>query len=161
MENGRTDLVYQIATYRDQPGWAWWLDQGATTLLESWGGTDSRNHIMFGDISAVFYKGLAGIRPDPAAPGFKHFFVQPSIVGDLTWAKATYPSLRGLISSEWKLEDGVVTLTVTVPPNTTATVTAPYGEKLEAPSDARLIRTEGGRTVYEVGSGTHVFLGRR
>jgi len=43
---------------------------------------------MFGDISAWFYKAIAGIQPDPAAPGFEHFTVAPQVLGDLTWAKA-------------------------------------------------------------------------
>jgi len=34
-------------------------------------------HIMFGDISAWFYKYLAGIRPDPELPGFKRVLIRP------------------------------------------------------------------------------------
>src|SRR5205085_2079109 len=79
-DNGRTDLAYRIATQKTQPGWGWWLEQGATTLWESWQGNDSRNHIMFGDISAWFVKALAGINPDPQFPGFRHVLIRPNIV---------------------------------------------------------------------------------
>ena len=63
LENGRADVAYRIVAQKDQPSWGWWLEQGATTLWEQWNGNESRNHIMFGDISAWFYKALAGINP--------------------------------------------------------------------------------------------------
>jgi len=80
---------------------------------------------MFGDISAWFYKALAGINPDPAAPGFKHFIIRPHPVGDLTFARAEYDSIHGQIVSDWKIKDGKFHLHVVVPPNTTATVCIP------------------------------------
>ena len=69
-------MAYRIASQKDLPSWGWWIEQGATTLWEKWNGTESRNHIMFGDISAWFYKALAGINLDPAAPAFKHYHHQ-------------------------------------------------------------------------------------
>ena len=78
LENGRADVAYRMVAQNDQPSWGWWLEQGATTLWEQWNGTESRNHIMFGDVSAWFYKALAGIQPDPRSPGFKHFFDHPA-----------------------------------------------------------------------------------
>lgn len=80
---------------------------------------------MFGDISAWFYKALAGINGDPAAPGFKHFIIRPQPVGDLTFARAEYESIHGKIVSDWKIEHGKFTLRVVVPPNTTATIYVP------------------------------------
>ena len=127
LENGRADVAYRIASQKDLPSWGWWLEQGATTLWEQWNGTESRNHIMFGDISAWFYKALAGINLDPAAPGFKHIIIKPHLVGDLTSAKASYDSVRGRIVSDWKIKDGRFDLTVTIPANTTATVYVPDG----------------------------------
>ena len=104
LENGRADVAYRIASQKDLPSWGWWIEQGATTLWEQWNGTESRNHIMFGDISAWFYKALAGINPDPAAPAFKHFIIKPNLVGGLTSAEASYDSVRGRIVSDWKAQ---------------------------------------------------------
>ncbi len=164
LDHGRPDVAYRVATRTTYPSWGHWMEQGATTLWEAWNGTDSRNHIMFGDISAWFYRALAGIRPD--APGFKRIRIQPRVVGDLTWARATYDSVHGRIGSDWKLADGRFELAVTVPVNTTATVYVPApGESAVTESGGpasraegvRFLRMEGGAAVYEVGSGTYRF----
>jgi alpha-L-rhamnosidase len=127
-ERGRTDLAYAVASQKTQPGWGWWIEQGATTLWEHWTGTESRNHTFLGDVNAWMMKYLAGIRVDPAAPGFANIIIGPHPVGDLTSAKAHYDSVRGRIESEWTLRDGVFELRVTIPANTTATVFLPAKE---------------------------------
>jgi alpha-L-rhamnosidase len=70
-DNGRSDVAYKIVNQTTFPSWGNWIGQGATTLWEQWDGSESRNHIMFGDVSAWFYKNLAGIAPDNNQPGFK------------------------------------------------------------------------------------------
>jgi alpha-L-rhamnosidase len=166
MENGRADVAYRIASQKDLPSWGWWIEQGATTLWENWSGPESRNHIMFGDISAWFYKALAGINLDPAAPAFKHILIKPNVVGGLTFAKASYDSVRGCIVSDWKVKDGRFDLTITIPANTTASVWLPtsnLADILESGKPA--IKAEGvkdfsveaARVVLEVGSGTYHF----
>jgi alpha-L-rhamnosidase len=165
-ENGRTDVAYRIASQKDLPSWGWWFEQGATTLWEQWNGTESRNHIMFGDISAWFYKALAGINPDPAAVGFKHFFIKPNVVGGLTSARACYDSVRGRILSDWKVVHGRIELTVKVPANATATVWVPTSDPSSVVEGGRSamkaegvnnVRVEGGCAVLEVSSGTYHF----
>ncbi len=166
LENGRADVAYRIASQKDQPSWGWWIEQGASTLWEQWNGADSRNHIMFGDISAWFYKALAGINPDPASPGFKHFTIKPNLVGGLTSAEASYDSVHGLIVSDWKVKDGRFELTVSIPPNTTASVCLPTANVVSVlESGWPAIKAEGvkdfhveeGRTLFDVGSGTYHF----
>ncbi|MEI8037109.1 MAG: glycoside hydrolase family 78 protein [Verrucomicrobiota bacterium] len=166
LENGRADVAYRMVAQNDQPGWGWWLAQGATTLWEQWSGAESRNHIMFGDVSAWFYKALAGIQPDPLAPGFKHFLISPQVVGDLTAASGSYDSIRGRIVSSWQVAQGEFRLDLTIPANTTATVSLPIaGRVLEGGQPAgqadgvRFLRTEGGRSVFEVASGIYRFHG--
>ncbi|HSU56216.1 MAG TPA: family 78 glycoside hydrolase catalytic domain, partial [Candidatus Dormibacteraeota bacterium] len=188
LENGRADVAFRVASQKDLPSWGWWFEQGATTLWEQWNGTESRNHIMFGDISAWFYKAIAGINPGenfvansaggpPENPSthstaFKHFIIKPNVVGDLTWAKATYDSARGPISSEWKRTSRELTLNVTLPANTTATVWLPCHEAQAISEGGKPIATvegihsavrnpqsaiENGWVRLEVGSGTYHF----
>ena len=166
LENGRADVAYRIASQKDLPSWGWWIEQGATTLWEQWNGTESRNHIMFGDISAWFYKALAGINLDPSAPAFKHIIVKPNVVGGLTSARASCDSVRGRIVSDWEVEKGHFKLTVKVPANTTATVWVPTtnpsavvegGWPAMKAEGVRDFRIEAGRAGFEVGSGTYHF----
>ena len=72
--------------------------------------------------------------------------------------------LRGRIAAEWRKADGRLTLNVTVPANTTATVSVPCseaqsvresGELVGATKGIRLLRTEKGRAVLEVSSGIY------
>jgi alpha-L-rhamnosidase len=125
LDHDRVDLAYKIATQTDLPSWGHWIQQGATTLWENWDGSASRNHIMFGDVVAWMFKALAGIQPDPAHPGFEHFFLRPHVVGDLTHVRAEHRTMHGTILSEWTLKDGRVHLHIKVPVNTTATLTMP------------------------------------
>ena len=166
LENGRADVAYRVASQKDLPSWGWWIEQGATTLWENWNGSESRNHIMYGDISAWFYKALAGINLDPAAPAFKHILIKPNLVGGLTSAKASYESVRGRIVSDWEVANGRLELRVTIPVNTTAIVYVPGtdaaaikegGKPVADAAGAKLLRVEEGRVLIEVGSGTYHF----
>ncbi|RYE66013.1 MAG: alpha-rhamnosidase, partial [Oxalobacteraceae bacterium] len=87
-DNGHADVAYQMLQQKTLPSYGHWVERGATTLWEDWKGDNSRNHVMFGDVSAWFYKYLAGI--NAAAPGFKQIVIKPHVLGDLTYARASY-----------------------------------------------------------------------
>jgi len=127
-EGGRTDLAYKLVARKEIPGWGYWMEQGATTLWEDWKGESSLNHIMFGDVSDWFIQWLGGIGLDSESPGFKHIIIRPQPVGDLTWAKATHVSPYGLITSSWTKTGHFFKLTITIPPNCTASVILPAAE---------------------------------
>lgn len=135
-EGGRSDLAFMIVARKEQPSWAWWIEQGATTLWEDWKGESSLNHIMFGDVSNWFIQWIAGIGLDPASPAFKHIVIRPQPVGGLTWAKATHESPYGQISSSWRVDGKGFHLEIVIPPNTTATVWVPGSGKTEVGSGA-------------------------
>jgi alpha-L-rhamnosidase len=88
------------------------------TTWESWDGERSHVHNCYNGIGIWFYQALAGIRPDPDEPGYRHFYVDPQPCEGITWVKATKPTLFGDIRVD--IEDG--RLRVTVPQGTTATV---------------------------------------
>ncbi len=69
-------------TQRGYPSWGYMLGQGATTVWELWTGDsadpgmNSGNNItLVGDVVIWLYEYLAGIRPDPGPPGFKHIIM--------------------------------------------------------------------------------------
>lgn len=137
-ENGRVDLAYKLMNQRDFPGYAYLLDNKNSTLWETWdGGGDPGGcghcHPMFGSVVAWLYHSLAGIKPDEANPGMKHFHIAPMPVSDLTYCKASYTSLYGKIKSDWEIDkEGNFTLTVDIPANTSATIVLPKWGKTSA-----------------------------
>jgi alpha-L-rhamnosidase len=140
-ENGYADLAYTLASDNTFPSWGYWVANGATTLQENWPlktNTDiSRNHIMFGEIGAWFYKGLGGIKPDPDKPGFKNVLLEPHFVKGLDQFEARHTGPYGEIVSSWKREGDKVIYSVTIPANSAAT-----------------LKLEGGK-VMQLGSGVH------
>jgi alpha-L-rhamnosidase len=122
---GCADLALTMLTQTTYPGWGHWIEQGATTLWETWEGPDSQNHIAFGDISAWMYKTLAGISPDESSPGFRHFFLRPQVLHGLTWVRAEHKCMYGLIRSGWRVEGDSIFFDMKIPANTTATICLP------------------------------------
>lgn len=125
-ENGYADLAYKLASKDTYPSWGWWIKNGATTLFENWrtdGYRDiSLNHIMFGEISAWYYKALGGLFPDASAPGFKHIILKPNFVTGLTSFEANHVSPYGEIVSSWNKNKNKVQYTVTIPSNSSASL---------------------------------------
>jgi alpha-L-rhamnosidase len=121
-DNGYADLAYEMAAQKTYPSWGWWIVNGATTFFENWDidADISLNHIMFGEISAWFYKALGGIKPDPAQPGYKNILLQPHFVSGLSYASAKYQSPYGEIVSKWERKKKTIIYTVTIPANATA-----------------------------------------
>ncbi|MDR3229694.1 MAG: glycoside hydrolase family 78 protein [Puniceicoccales bacterium] len=141
-ENGSADLAFTVLTQKTHPSLGYYISIGGTTLYEEWLADTRRlsslNHPCWGECSAWMYKCFAGIFPDPAAPGFKNIILKPVFVRGLDWAEAWHETPFGKVESAWKRENGRVTWRVRVPPNATATVFLPSGEKRQIASGAYL-----------------------
>jgi alpha-L-rhamnosidase len=171
-EAGRTDLAYAMATKTDVPSYGAWIKRGATTFWEDWGEGSSRNHIMFGDVSAWFYQYLGGIRladgvsavgarVDPNAVAFKTFVICPEPVEELGWVKAEHDSPYGMIRSNWTRKAGTFTLEVDVPVNTTAMVYLPVKpDAKNVTANAVAVASDRDRMAFKVGSGHYTFVVR-
>ena len=123
---GKAGLAYEIAMQKTYPGYLWpMLHFGLTSLPEHWEGGGTHEHPFFGSVGAFFYKWLGGIQPDESAPGFKHFWIRPSIDNPLEFVSSSYHSIRGPIRSEWRKSGSTLTLEVEVPANTEADVEIP------------------------------------
>jgi alpha-L-rhamnosidase len=134
-ENGFPEIAYKIASQETFPSWGWWIKNGATTLYENWpinAKSDiSLNHIMFGEISAWFYKALGGIRPDPDQPGFKNILLEPYFVNGLDHFEASHQGPYGIILSKWVKSKEKIDYFVTVPANSSATLILPEQAVME------------------------------
>jgi len=125
----RNDLAYKIATQREFPGYAYMMDHGATTLIESWGLTDqnSWDHPMFGSVSEWFYRGLAGINPAEDAYGMNRLRLRIQRIEGLRHVRASVATVRGEVASEWEWSGGVLKWRIRLPPNVRAEVDVPAG----------------------------------
>ena len=107
------------------PSFKNWINMGATTLWECWNGEGSRNHHMFSDVSAVFYKYLAGIRPDAEEPGFRHIIMEPDLNCGLEFVNAWHETPYGRVSSSWSIKDDIANISITIPCGCRATLSMP------------------------------------
>lgn len=167
-DGGRSDVVFQMNNQSEKPGYGYQLARGATSLAEAWNADphSSQNHFMLGQIIEWFYHDLAGIQPDVAGPGFKRIVIRPAVVGDLDWVRASYATPQGRVASAWRRDGDRLTLEVTVPANTTATVHVPSADAASVTEgDGPASRAPGvralpaipGHAVFEVGSGRFRF----
>ncbi|MBN2210332.1 MAG: family 78 glycoside hydrolase catalytic domain [Sedimentisphaerales bacterium] len=171
-EQGDSELAYTMATQEDYPGYGYMISQNATTIWEQWNGdkatigSASHNHPAFASADAWFFRVLAGIQPDPDAPGFKRFIIKPAVVSDLTWVKASYNSIHGEIESHWIRDGNTLALDVTVPVNTRASVYLPAANvdmvresnlPLNQTPEITPLPNQPGWIVLSVGSGAYHF----
>jgi alpha-L-rhamnosidase len=159
-EAGRDDIVYEIATQTTSPSYGYQVEAGNTALGETWDGGpgQSQNHFMLGAIDAWFTARLAGIEQRPGSIGYRELRIAPAVLGDLTSAAGSYTTPYGTVRTSWHLNGSHYHLTATVPAGTTAEVHVPVTTgQVEADPGARLVRTEDGVAVYEVGSGEWSF----
>ena len=122
---------------------------------------------MLGHAEEWLYRGLAGINPDPAGPGFKKFIVKPQPQTGLTSVDAQYHSIHGVIGSSWQQGGAGITLTVNVPVNTSATIYVPTTNAAAVTESGAPAATAPGVTsssqmtgmlVLQLGSGHYTFV---
>ncbi|MCD6355469.1 MAG: family 78 glycoside hydrolase catalytic domain [Prolixibacteraceae bacterium] len=166
-ENGHADLAYKVASQETFPSWGWWIVNGATTFYENWpldAGRDiSMNHIMFGEISAWYYKALGGIFPDEEHPGFKNVVLKPHFVSGLEQFEAKHDGPYGTIVSSWKKSGEEIEYNVTVPANSTATLflntkkVLENGKDLSKNKQIEILNEEEGQFCFALKAGNYSF----
>ncbi|MBO2524673.1 MAG: alpha-rhamnosidase [Bacteroidetes bacterium] len=126
----KTELMATILRQPDYPGYLYMINNGASTTWESWNGKRSRVHNCYNGIGIWFYQALAGIRPDPEQPGYKHFFIDPQRCEGIDWIRASKPTPYGTISVDINGDS----MCVNIPESTTATLfpDSPYQKTLTA-----------------------------
>lgn len=131
-EYGAPNAVFDIVNSKIYPGWGFMIAQGATSIWETWKESDntySNNHPMFGTVSEWYYRWLAGIQPVPDHPGFKEFYLKPTIPQGLESVNCTYHSPYGAIVSNWKkIAAESYTYEIRVPNGTKANIKLPVSQ---------------------------------
>lgn len=125
-ENGYVELAYDLLLQENYPSWLFSVNNGATTIWEHWDGVkedgsfcacgmNSYNHYAYGAVADWVYQVAAGIRTDPAAPGFQRVIVEPHPDRRLGSLSCTYLSRKGMISSFWRYEQDRILYRITLP----------------------------------------------
>ncbi len=160
-QNGKNDVMYKMHNHYDTPGYGFQIQFGLTTLTEQWDPRkgNSLNHFMMGQIEEWFYKSLAGITFDPENPGYKHFFLQPELGGDMEFVEASYESIYGTIVSKWKRNCEKVLFEFSIPVNTSATIKLPITNFSKISLNQQKFEkytAEASKTIFELGSGDYI-----
>jgi alpha-L-rhamnosidase len=160
-------LVSDHLSKTTEPSYGYFLERGETTWPEYWNvEVDSRIHTCYTGIASWFVKGLCGIQPDAAHPGYRSFLVRPVVVPELSFAEASVETPYGLVFSRWERRKKNVRLSVTVPPNTMATVYIPTrrpdditesGKNFRKADGVILLGIEGDYAVVVVEAGKYSF----
>lgn len=165
-QEGKSQLIFDMNSKKDVPGYGFQLAKGATALTESWAGLTevSNNHFMLGHLMEWFYSGIGGIRQTDASKAFEHIIISPEIVGDITWAETTFNSVKGEIFCSWKLNGNKLIMTVKIPVGSTAKIIVPQTDPekvtegnmlLKNSGSVKEIKIVGGKIHFEVPSGEY------
>ncbi len=175
-DTGNDGLAFMLLNRKKYPSWLYPVTQGATTIWERWDGQkpdgsfqdvgmNSFNHYAYGAIGEWLYKHVAGLDLDSQHPGYKHILFYPHPGGGLTTASVELKSMYGPVKSSWSLNQAQFTYEVTVPANSTATVTLPYADLAKVMlnqlpvSGSKVCKAEqnGDVTIVQIGSGNYQF----
>ncbi|HEX5171692.1 MAG TPA: family 78 glycoside hydrolase catalytic domain [Cyclobacteriaceae bacterium] len=175
---GHTDVAYQLLMQESYPSWLYPVKMGATTIWERWDGIkpdstfqtpgmNSYNHYAYGAIGDWMYRVVAGIDTYEDGVGYKHISFKPHPGGGFTSVDADLQTYYGKVSSHWQASEGKFYFDVSVPPNTTARVFVPAatlndviesGKVLSSANDIKVVGSENGYVVVDVGSGNYKFM---
>ncbi|MDQ2660675.1 MAG: family 78 glycoside hydrolase catalytic domain [Actinomycetota bacterium] len=173
--SGNWDVAYRLLMNKTIPSWGYEVESGATTMWERWDSIDadgnfgaasmnSFNHYAFGAVGDWMYQNIGGIAVGET--GYKSTVISPHPGGGLTSAAASLETPYGLVATDWKISDGELSLSVTVPTNATATVHIPASntwavtEGASSLADAagvHVLSSEGDVVSVRVGSGSYEF----
>ncbi len=162
-DEGRSDVIFDMNSRSDVPGYGMQIAKGATALTESWAAlpTVSNNHFMLGHLMEWFYSGVAGIKQADDAIAFNKIIIFPQPVGNLTSAKGSYNSPYGTIATDWKKTDSSFDIAIKIPVNTTAVVYLPATatQKITELNNysVKNLGFENGRAKIAIGSGVYSF----
>ena len=123
LEKINPNYAYKLLLNENMPGWLYMAKENTGTIWEGWEGPKSQagiaslNHYSKGAMVEGLYKSMLGIK----VRGENKFEISPVIGEGIEFAKGSYNSLYGNITSEWKKQNNIVVFDIVVPVNTSAT----------------------------------------
>lgn len=124
------EYAYRLLENEEMPGWLFMPKAGATTIWESWEGTEAQggiaslDHYSKGAVLEWVFSKMCGL-----TVGEKNtIFVAPVPGGNITYAKLKYKSIYGTIFCGWNKTKEGITYRVSIPANVTAHLVLPGGK---------------------------------
>jgi alpha-L-rhamnosidase len=124
------EYAYKMLTAKGYPSWLDWIDDGATTLWETWQAGNSKNHHMYSCFMAWMIKSLAGIRMAEDSRAWEKVEIKPYFA-PLDFVKAHVDTPRGKIAVHWERQGNKIVLHTDIPQGIEAVYA---GKKLPAGS---------------------------
>ncbi len=126
------EYAYKLLENEECPGWLFMPKNDATTIWESWEGNmtsdrgiASLNHYSKGALCEWLIGSMCGIKMGEKP---NTFVIKPTVGGTLTYARASYRSIYGLVESGWERRGEKTVYTVKIPANCSAEIILPNGE---------------------------------
>ena len=116
---GDCETAYRMIMNPTNPSYAEWIARGATSLWEDFepagGAVHSHNHHFWGDISAWFYRELAGIHINPFERDYKEVDIRPQFPERLNFVKASHRIDWEELAVSWERKQDKICLTIEAP----------------------------------------------
>lgn len=117
--NGQKDLAYELLNSRELGSFLYMKDRGATTLWETWDGTESHDHPMFGASARQLFTSVLGIGQAEGAAGYQNLVICPQIPAKMRYAKGSIQTETGTICVSWHKENDKIHFEIQIPEGTT------------------------------------------
>ena len=154
-ETGHLDAAYLLLLEQGCPSWLYPVTMGATTIWERWdsmlpdgsinpGEMTSFNHYALGAVVDWMHRTIGGIAP--LEPGYRRVRLAPRPGGGISWASTSLETPHGLVTSQWRVDDGLLSLDVVLPPGVTGVVSLEGHPDAEVTGTARVVEPIGGRS---------------
>ena len=144
------ELAYNMITRPDFPSYGNCIARGATTLWEEFypekGEGDlvrisSHNHHFWGDVSAWFYRYLAGINVNPHRQDANNVNIEPVFIHKLDFVKASYTAKDGTVAVDWKRENDTIVINTKLTGKVYGKIILPNGFAFEDNSREKELKT--------------------
>jgi alpha-L-rhamnosidase len=134
---GRKETAYKLLIQEECPSWLYMVNQGATTVWESWDAIRpdgsrrviSYNHYSLGSVEDYIVRKIAGLVKSSEERG--KFIVEPDFEAPFEYCSLSYESLYGNLELEWGLSEDKEELNLEIPVGVNITVKLPNQEDKE------------------------------
>ena len=96
-EYGYAETAYKLTVNPEYPSYAYWMNNGMTTLCEDWDMSTSCNHHMFSEVDMWLYKYVAGIQIQDNGKSVK---ICPCKLPDIEWVRASHKGISVYFDKE-------------------------------------------------------------